>query len=227
MHRADYQRVLAEEARRLGAQIRLGADVVSVDSGDDGASVTLANGERIIADVVVGADGLRGTSRTFVLGYVKEPQESGDLAYRITIPREKLQNDPDPFIRGIVNDSLSAVWWGQDQHAVLYGVRGDQLANLVLMYVDGCVCRYRLGLTVASCPDNLPPEVSRQAGDLEEMHKLFENWDPRLRKLIGKVDSALKWKIWTMDELDVWIKDRVALLGDACHPSVVSKCMAG
>ena len=38
------------------------------------------------------------------------------------------------------------------------------------------------------------------------MHKLFEGWDPRLQILINKVDKALKWKVWTMEELDVWVK---------------------
>jgi salicylate hydroxylase len=110
MHRADYQHVLANEARRLGAKFRLGADVVSADCDGGRASVTLASGERLTADVVVGADGLHGSVREFVLGYLKEPEGSGDLAYRITIPREKLENDPDPFIRGIVNESVSAIW---------------------------------------------------------------------------------------------------------------------
>jgi salicylate hydroxylase len=110
MHRADYQQVLADEARRLGARFRLGADVVGVDCDDGCAAVTLASGERLTADVVVGADGLRGNVRTFVLGYVKEPESSGDFAYRVTIPREKLENDPDPFVRSVVNESVSAVW---------------------------------------------------------------------------------------------------------------------
>jgi salicylate hydroxylase len=110
MHRADYQRVLADEAHRLGAKFQFGADVMKIDSSEGHAMVTLADGESLTADVVVGADGLRGNARTFVLGHVKEPEGSGDLAYRITIPRAKLENDPDPFIRRIVADSVTAIW---------------------------------------------------------------------------------------------------------------------
>lgn len=111
MHRADYQRVLVDEARRLGARMRLGCDVVEVQCHDLDPSVTLANNEKITADVIVGADGLRSQVRTGVIGSVKEPKESGDLAYRITIPRGLLENDPDPFINGIMNDSLNAIWF--------------------------------------------------------------------------------------------------------------------
>ena len=134
MHRADYQRVLVDEARRLGAQLRLGADVVKVECNNRRPSVILGDGEEITADIVVGADGLRSEVRTSVLGYVQEPKESGDLAYRITIPRELLENESDPFISGVVNDKVNAGWWGQNSHVVLYSVRADQMANLVLMY---------------------------------------------------------------------------------------------
>lgn len=38
------------------------------------------------------------------------------------------------------------------------------------------------------------------------MRKLFEGWDSRLNILLSKVDRALKWKIWGMEELDMWTK---------------------
>lgn len=52
------------------------------------------------------------------------------------------------------------------------------------------------------------------------MQGLFKSWDPQLRRLLSKVDSAVKWKIWEMDALDTWVRGCVALLGDACHPSL-------
>lgn len=206
MHRADYQRVLVEEAERLGVEIRLGCDVVSVKC-EYPPEARLADGQVVVGDVIVGADGLRSSVRTAVLGYVKEPEESGDLAFRITIPRKELENDPDPTIREIVKKGETGIWWGPNQHVVSYSVRNYELANLVLV-----------------CPDDLPHEVSKQPGDIEQMRKLFENWDPRLKALLSKVDKALKWKIWGMEELDKWTKGSTALIGDSCHPMV--KCCA-
>lgn len=104
MHRADYQRVLVDEARRLEAEIRLGCEVVDVHNRDASACVRLADGEVVEGDVIVGADGLHSQVRTAVLGYVEEPVESGDLAYRITIPRELIEKDADEFISSIVSD---------------------------------------------------------------------------------------------------------------------------
>ncbi|TKA67890.1 hypothetical protein B0A49_05472 [Cryomyces minteri] len=59
LHRADYHRILVDEAARLGAQMRLGCDVVHTECSDRSPCVRLSTGEEIVADVVVGADGLR------------------------------------------------------------------------------------------------------------------------------------------------------------------------
>lgn len=55
IHRADYQRVLVEEAKRLGVELRLKADVQDIDFERTG--VTLRNGAMISGDVIIGADG--------------------------------------------------------------------------------------------------------------------------------------------------------------------------
>lgn len=52
------------------------------------------------------------------------------------------------------------------------------------------------------------------------MQRCFEGWDPKLAVLLQCVDSCLKWKICHMSELETWTKDSVALLGDACHPTL-------
>lgn len=146
MHRADYQRVLVEEARRLGADIRLGCDVIDIQCGKQSPVVKLASGETITGDVIVGADGLRSLVRTHVLGYVKHPEESGDLAYRITIPRQLLEQEQDPFIQRVINEKVNAIWWGNNSHVVMYGVRGDKVINLVLV----CVRSSKHGMIVIS-----------------------------------------------------------------------------
>jgi salicylate hydroxylase len=56
--------------------------------------------------------------------------------------------------------------------------------------------------------------------DAAEMKKCFEGWDPKLKMLLKCVNSCLKWKTCYMSELETWTKDSVALLGDACHPTL-------
>lgn len=131
MHRADYQSVLLHEARRLGATISLSSEVTSVHPSHP-ASVTLTSGENIPADIIVGGDGLHSAARTAVLGFEKHPEESGDLAYRVVLPREKLLEERDEFFGDVVLKKTSAMWFGPGTHVVLYSIRKGDLANLVL-----------------------------------------------------------------------------------------------
>lgn len=55
IHRADYHGMLWKEASRLGAVVRLAAEVVDVGTG--GTFAVLDSGERVYGDVLVGADG--------------------------------------------------------------------------------------------------------------------------------------------------------------------------
>src|SRR6478752_5685339 len=54
---------LLDEAERRGVEVRRGAEVVDVAGDANGATVTLAGGERLTADLVVGADGVRSKVR--------------------------------------------------------------------------------------------------------------------------------------------------------------------
>lgn len=56
--RETYQRLLYEAAVREGVTVRFGARVEKINDLEAGPSVTLASGERIRADLIVGADGI-------------------------------------------------------------------------------------------------------------------------------------------------------------------------
>src|SRR3954462_13646634 len=54
---------MLDEAERRGIEVRRGAEVTGVESDGDGAVVSLSTGERLPADLVVGADGVRSRVR--------------------------------------------------------------------------------------------------------------------------------------------------------------------
>jgi salicylate hydroxylase len=58
IHRAEYHETLHEEAVRLGCEIRLDCEVLSVSDEDEFCSVTTKDGGIIKGDVIVGADGM-------------------------------------------------------------------------------------------------------------------------------------------------------------------------
>jgi 2-polyprenyl-6-methoxyphenol hydroxylase-like FAD-dependent oxidoreductase len=63
-------------------EIRTGAEVVDVDQDDAGATVTTADGHRIRAGLVVGADGIRSVIRRTVSAWPRQPQYAGYTALR-------------------------------------------------------------------------------------------------------------------------------------------------
>lgn len=202
LHRVDVQRALADRARQLGAELRLGARIADVDF--DGPLVKLENGEKITADLVVGADGLWSKCRERFLamkGQSDSPLPTGDLAYRIVL---KLDEVDDPVLREWISKPSCQFWIGPGAHVVAYSLRDGYMFNIVLLV-----------------PDNLPANVARQPGSLDEMRQLFSSWDPVLNRFLDQVKTAVdKWKLMHRPELDSWVseKSNFVFVGDACHP---------
>lgn len=112
LHRSDLQAILLDAATAAGAAIRTGATVSGVTS--DG--VLLEDGERLTADLVVGADGIRSVIRRHVVGPA-EPFFTGQVAWRALV-------DSAP------QEPVARIWMGPGRHAVTYPLRDGRL-NLV------------------------------------------------------------------------------------------------
>jgi len=63
IHRVDYQQILAEQAQKLGADLRFGCGVQSVDCSVERPRVRLDNGDVLEADIIIGADGMEYNSQ--------------------------------------------------------------------------------------------------------------------------------------------------------------------
>ncbi|ALL77373.1 FAD-dependent oxidoreductase [Pseudonocardia sp. EC080610-09] len=73
-------RLLAERAVELGAEIRRSEELVGLTQDDDGVTVELAGGARVRAGWVVGCDGGRSTVRSLLgIGFPGEPSRTETL----------------------------------------------------------------------------------------------------------------------------------------------------
>lgn len=159
-HRVDLQQALVKKARELGVTVILDARVTGIDFGSrtgDRAKV-IVGGRAYDADLVVGADGLWSTCRSTILRKRDPPLPTGDLAYRIVLNIDQIKNQK---LRDMVQNPTCRFWAGPDSHVVAYSMRGGNMYNVVLLV-----------------PDDLEENVVRTEGDLGEMRKLFEGWDP-------------------------------------------------
>ncbi|KAI2469618.1 FAD binding domain protein [Annulohypoxylon bovei var. microspora] len=158
------------------------------------------DGQTVQGDLILGADGLWSRTRSFLLGRQLTPKPTGDLAYRIILNLEDIE---DPELRDLVSKPSVNLWIGPESHVVGYSLRQGKTYNLVLLR-----------------PDDLPEDVSRAAANVDEMRKLFESWDPILSKLLACVNQVDKWRLMHISTLDAWVNDEGTFLmaGDACHP---------
>lgn len=67
-HRGQIHQIIFDHAKSLGVDIRLGQSVTEFwESGEGGIAGVVSNGETILADLVVGADGVRSKARELIL----------------------------------------------------------------------------------------------------------------------------------------------------------------
>ncbi|GAA1936216.1 3-hydroxybenzoate 6-hydroxylase [Microbacterium aoyamense] len=127
IHRTDLHSLLLAEARRLGADLHVATEIVSVDTS--AGTARTADGRTYSGDVVIGADGLRSSLRDRLVGDV--PVNSGYVAYRGTIAVE----DTGPISDDVV------VWMAPHGHLVQYPLRRGELLNNVLVFRSDAFAR--------------------------------------------------------------------------------------
>lgn len=129
-HRADYHAALLQKARAVGVQIETNSPVKSYDF--DNARITLVDGREFSADLIVAADGLRSIARRqmfFSSADADDFIDTGLIANRTIIPREKLENDHD--LAHLVQKSEYHVWIGPGAYCLAYPIRNGAFCNII------------------------------------------------------------------------------------------------
>ncbi|KAK4223865.1 hypothetical protein QBC38DRAFT_36886 [Podospora fimiseda] len=201
VHRVDLQREMVAKCISLGVELRLGARAVDVHFAS--ATVKLQSGELIQGDVVLLTDGLWSAIRPKFLGKPSPAILTGDLAYRITLRADELTGPDADELRNWIRNPTVNFWLGPKAHCVGYSVSGGEVYNLVFL-----------------CPDDLPLEVVKLEGSLDEMKQKFAGWDPLLLKFLAQVKGVHKWKLMWLDALPEWANKEGTffMAGDCCHP---------
>ncbi len=191
VHRADLQRIIASGLPR--ECIHLGHRLIGFEDRDTAVEASFANGRRIEADMLVGADGIHSTVRTALFGE-EEPAFAGCVAYRGLVPAERIAD------LGLERGNQS--WLGPGGHLVHYFVSGGRLLNFV-------------GWTEH---DTWNREDWTDRATIERALAAFEGWHPQIRRIVSAAETCFIWALFDRDPLPRWSAGRVTLLGDACHP---------
>lgn len=202
LHRADLHAALAAAcSENQNITIDAGANVAGF--AVSGKLVEIAvkrdhENQRIEADFLIGADGLRSTVRERIgLGMTDSPIWSGRMAWRALIPASKA---PSGALRFETN-----LWLGSRAHIVHYPLRGGELVNVV-------------AITESGWRGEDAPDLWSIEGSPREVSARFSGWARAARDLIQAATEWRKWPLFDRNPAVRWGIDRVALLGDAAHP---------
>ena len=191
VHRGDLHALLIGALKPQTVQF--GKKLHDIDAYGNEIRLTFADGTKAHADVVIGADGVRSRVREVLAG-LEQPKFVGKVAYRAIFPVALLR---------VPQEDDCIKWWGDDRILLSYYI--TRTRNEIYL--------------VTSVPQtDWPHPTSSVTADLDELKKAFADFHPEVRQLVAACPQATKWAQFDCQELTLWSRGRVVLLGDACHP---------
>jgi 2,6-dihydroxypyridine 3-monooxygenase len=197
----------------------LGREVVSFDSADDMVSVTLADGSRVQADLLVCADGISSMARARLMPDV-EPSYSGYVAWRGTLPESSLS----PPARQALGDALTYQVLDRS-HILVYPIPGpdgscadgERLINIV-WYVNVAagheLDRLMTGRDGLRRAVSLPPGAARDDAVDHMRDAAAASLAGPIAEAVTTIPEPFVQAIYDI-EVPRMVHDRVCLIGDA------------
>ena len=191
VHRADLVDVLADAARAVGVDIRLSQQVTDVTLVNDVAQVQLADGATLAPEVLIGADGLHSKVRVALNGN-RAPFFTRQVAWRTVIPA--VGGEP----------AEARVYMGAGRHLVVYPLRDGKMLNIVAVQER----------------DEWAEEGWNFKDDPANLRKAFADFGTDVQALLARVETVYLWGLFRHPVAEKWHQGRMAILGDAAHPTL-------
>lgn len=197
--RSTLQRILLDALDALDSSaVRCDARIVDVKNDDASVEVTLASGEQLSADVLVGADGVRSTVRQAVFQDDVPPHFCGLSCAWGRTPLDEMTQELTALMPA-VDRAINVMGPGR---ILLAGCLGDQWVWSAFWQTE---------TFERSAPGR---------GSQENVAKQFEGWGPMTRGLIDQArpETIVEVGIWDRDPAPAWTVGRTVIIGDAAHP---------
>lgn len=162
------------------------------------------------ADVILASDGIKSIVRSKILSELNHDAhitDTNQAAYRIMLKREEMENDPE--LLELINGDKVTRWIGEKRHIIAYPVSSKQIYNLSTVQPD---------TNFAAAPS----ATYTTKGDKSAMLDIFSDFCPKVQRMLNLVPDGevCEWKLRVHSPLPTWVRGSIALVGDACHPTL-------
>jgi len=194
IHRADVHMSLLEGAQASErVEVLTSTTVQRIEQDAEGVTVHDARGNTHRGIALIGADGVKSAVRRQYVG--DEARVSGHVVYRAVVDKKDFPVD--------LQWNAASIWVGPNCHLVHYPLRGGEQYNVVVTFHS-----------------REKEEWSVREGSREEVQGYFEGICAKARQLIDLPKDWKRWATADREPIGQWTFGRVALLGDAAHPTL-------
>ncbi|EKD14162.1 hypothetical protein MBM_07839 [Drepanopeziza brunnea f. sp. 'multigermtubi' MB_m1] len=197
-----------------GIQFHFSTSLVKVNSWSPNVSFTAlpSGGEpyNVECDILLACDGVKSATRRDMLQALNINAtiiDTDQAAYRIMINRDQLLDDPE--LLELIDSERVVRWIGEKRQVIAYPIANNTIYNIATTQPD---------VHFAAAPS----ETYTTKGDKGAMLGVFADFCPKIQRMLNLVPDGevCEWKLRVHAPLPTWINGSVALVGDACHPTL-------
>ena len=162
------------------------------------------------ADVILAADGIKSNCRLSLLkelDYDADVEDTGQSAYRIMLRREQMEDDPE--LKELIDSDRVTRWIGEKRHIIAYPVSNKNIYNISTAHPD----------THFAVAPSATYTTTGSKADMFDTYSSFGELCKRMLRLVPE-GEVCEWKLRVHAPLPTWVHGSVALVGDACHPTL-------
>jgi salicylate hydroxylase len=170
---------------------------------EGGVRMKFADGDSVVADAVIGCDGVKSTTRQVVFGEEGKkatPQFTGEYAYRALVP--------EAIARETLGDELAMngqLYVGYKSYIMSYPVEHGKFINIAAVRRKGDLEWDDKNWIIPS--------------EKEDILRDFEGWGSNIIELIGRFETKDQWGFYDLPHEQKYYRGNVCLMGDSAHAS--------
>jgi salicylate hydroxylase len=143
----------------------------------------------------------------------KKRVSTGQNCFRFLVPTEKLQANPitKNLIDRIGLRSVNA-FIGEKRRLIMYPCRSGTLMNMAVFHPD-------------RADEQMNESSWLNSGSQDDLVNEVQGFSPELRELCSMAEDLKLWSLASRDPAPCFFNGKLALIGDAAHPTLPRKLM--